>query len=255
MTMDPLLQLILPYLLLLTRVSAFLTVLPVFGWKSLPMVVRAGMAMTMTLFFAMAGVGRVELVELSSVSSLGIGLLVVREIACGVALGLAVHFVFLAVQQAASMMAMQMGHGDAGIVDPSMGGQKAAITILMEMSFVLLFLAAGGHLLLMQLLQRSLVVFPLGGQVDFGALAEGLVRAGSMMLFFALKLAGPVLAGFLVLSVVLGVLARLLPEMNVLTQSFPLRVGLGLLLAAVTLPSLERFGVQFGGWLNRFLIQ
>ncbi len=255
MNMDPLLQLILPYLLLLARVSAFLTVLPVFGWKSLPMVVRAGMAMTMTLFFAMAGVGRVELVELSSVTSLGIGLLVVREIACGVGLGLAVQFVFLAVQQAGSIMAMQMGHGDAGIVDPSMGGQKAAITILIEMSFVLLFLAAGGHLLLMRILQRSLVVFPLGGQVDFGALAEGLVRAGSAMLLFALKLAGPVLAGFLVLSVVLGVLARVLPEMNVLTQSFPLRVGLGLLLAAVTLPSLERFGAQLGGWLNRFLIQ
>ncbi len=255
MNADPLLQLILPYVLLLTRVAAFLTVLPVFGWKSLPMVVRAGMAMTMTVFFAMAGSGRVQPVVLSSsAGALELGLLVVREIICGVALGLAIQFVFLAVQQAASMIAMQMGHGDAGVVDPSMGGQKAAVTMLMEMSFVLLFLAAGGHLLLMQALQRSLVVFPLGGQVDIGALAEGLVQAGSTMLMLALKLAGPVLAGFLILSIVLGVLARVLPEMNVLTQSFPLRVGLGLLLASAVLPSLERFGLQLGGWLNKFLV-
>ena len=242
-------------MLLLARVSAFLIVLPVFGWRSLPTVVRAGMALTMTFFFAMAGIGRVEPVELTSTGALEMGLLTVREIACGLALGLAVQFVFLAVQQAASIMAMQMGHGDAGIIDPTMGGQSSAITMLMEMSFVLLFLAADGHLLLIQILQRSLVVFPLGGQVDFGALAEGLVKAGSTMLLLALKLAGPVLAGFLLLSVVLGVLARVLPEMDVLTMSFPLRVGLGVLLASVTLPSLERFGMELGRWLNGFLIQ
>jgi len=255
MNTDPLLQLILPYVLLLARVSAFLIVLPIFGWRSLPTVVRAGLALTMTVFFAMAGVGRVELGALSSAGALEMGLLIVREITCGLALGLAVQFVFLAVQQAASIMAMQMGSADAGIIDPTMGGQSAAITMLMEMSFVLLFLAAGGHQILIQILQRSLVVFPLGGPVNFGALAEALVRAGSTMMLLSLKLAGPVLAGFLLLSMVLGVLARILPEMNVLTLSFPLRVGLGMLLASATLPCLERFGAELGGWLNKFLIQ
>ena len=254
MNADPLIQLILPYLLLLARVSAFLMVLPIFGWQSLPMVVRAGMALTLTLFFAMSGVGRVD-VDISGAGALAMGLLTVREIACGLALGLAVQLVFLAVQQAANVMALQMGFGDAGIIDPAMGEETSAITTLMEMSFALLFLAAGGHCLLMQVLQRSLTAFPLGGPVDFGALAEGLVQAGSTMLLLALKLAGPVLAGFLLLSMVLGVLARVMPEMNVLTESFPLRVALGLLMASITLPSLERFGAELGGWLNRFLIQ
>ena len=44
MNMDPLLQLILPYVLLLARVSASLIALPIFGWRALPMVVRAGLA-------------------------------------------------------------------------------------------------------------------------------------------------------------------------------------------------------------------
>ncbi len=254
MSADPLLQLILPYLLLLARVSAFLIVLPIFGWKSLPTVVRAGMALTLTFFFAISGIGRVD-VDISGAGALEMGLLTVRELACGLALGLAVQFVFLAVQQAANIMAMQMGFGDAGIIDPAMGEQTTAITTLMEMSFALLFLAAGGHYLLMQILQRSLAVFPLGGPVDFGALAEGLVQAGSTMLLLALKLAGPVLAAFLLLSIVLGVLARVMPEMNVLTESFPLRVALGLLMASVVLPSLERYGIELGGWLNQFLIQ
>ena len=120
MNADPLLQLILPYLLLLARVSAFLIVLPIFGWKSLPTVVRAGMALTLTFFFAISGIGRVD-VDISGAGALEMGLLTVRELACGLALGLAVQFVFLAVQQAANIMAMQMGFGDAGIVDPAMG--------------------------------------------------------------------------------------------------------------------------------------
>lgn len=254
MNADPLIQLILPYLLLLTRVSAFLMVLPIFGWQSLPTVIRAGMALTLTLFFAVAGIGRVD-VDLSGTGALQMGLLTVREIACGLALGLAVQLVYLAVQQAANIMAMQMGFGDAGIMDPAMGEETSAVTTLMEMSFALLFLAAGGHLLLIQILQRSMAVFPLGGLVDFGALAEGLVQAGSTMLLLALKLAGPMLAAFLLLSMVLGVLARVMPEMNVLTESYPLRVALGFLMAAMVLPSLERFGIELGGWLNQFLIQ
>ena len=254
MSTDPLLQLILPYLLLLARVSAFLIVLPIFGWQSLPTVVRAGLALTLTFFFAMAGIGRFD-VDMSPAGALEIALLTARELACGLALGLAVQFVFLAVQQAANIMAMQMGFGDAGVVDPTMGEETSAITMLMEMSFALLFLAAGGHHLLIQILQRSMMVFPLGGPVDFGALAEGLVQAGSTMLLLALKLAGPVLAGFLLLSMVLGVLARVLPEMNILTESFPLRVALGLLMASMAMPSLERFGLELGGWLNQFLIQ
>jgi flagellar biosynthetic protein FliR len=254
MNADWLLQQILPYMLLLARVSAFLIVLPIFGWQALPTIVRAGLAVTITFFFAMSGIGRID-VDMSAAGALEMALLTAREIACGLALGLAVQFVFLAVQQAGNVMAMQMGFADAGILDPTMGEETSAITTLMEMSFALLFLAAGGHYLLMQILQRSMAAFPLGGPVDFGALAEGLVQAGATMLLLALKLAGPVLAGFLLLSLVLGVLARVLPEMNVLTESFPLRVALGFLMASVTLPSLERFGAELGGWLNQFLIQ
>jgi len=255
MNVDLPLQLILPYLLLLTRVAAMMMTMPVFGWQALPMVVRAGLALTVTVFFAMTGLGGPVAVQLTSVGLFEIGLLTVREIICGVALGLAIQFVFLAVQQGANMMAMQMGFSDAGIMDPSMDEQTTAITTLMEMSFVLLFLVAGGHQLLLQIVQRSLLVFPLGGSLDVAALAEGILQAGSTMLLLALKLAGPVLAGFLLLSMVLGVLARVLPEMNILTESFPLRVALGLLLASMVLPSLERFGTELGGWLNQFLVQ
>ena len=94
---------------------------------------------------------------------------------------------------------------------------------------------------------------PVAGGPDFGALAAGVLAAGSAMLLFALKLAAPVLAGFLILAVVLGVLARVLPEMNILLMSLPLRVAVGLILAMAMLPLLQSFTYEVAEWLNRFL--
>ena len=61
------------------------------------------------------------------------------------------------------------------------------------------------------------------------------------MLIHGLKLAAPILAAFLLLMVVLAVLARMVPEMNILFISLPLRVGLGLLMVAIFLPFFSSF--------------
>ena len=85
-------------------------------------------------------------------------------------------------------------------------------------------------------------------------LAEGVLNAGSTMLVFALKTAAPLLAAFLLLSVVLALLARVLPEMNVLLASLPLRVGMGFFMAAAIMPTLNELADELAAWMNRSLI-
>jgi len=63
------------------------------------------------------------------------------------------------------------------------------------------------------------------------------------------------LAGFLILAVVLGVLARVLPEMNILLLSFPLRMGLGLFMASAMVPLLNSFTVQLGRWMSKIVVR
>ena len=177
----------------------------------------------------------------------------VREILCGAALGMAAALVFNAIEQGGVLIGRQMGFAMASILDPSTGQQTQPFGVYLEVVFTMLFLGAGGHHLLLQLIGRSYQVLPPGGEIDFGVLASGVLTAGSTMLVFALKLAAPVLAGFLILAVVLGVLARVLPEMNILMTSLPLRVLVGLMLAAAMVPLLQSFTEDLAGWLNRFL--
>jgi flagellar biosynthetic protein FliR len=84
-------------------------------------------------------------------------------------------------------------------------------------------------------------VFPPGQSVALLDLVDVIVQAGSTMLVLALKLGAPILAGFLLVSVILGVLARVMPEMNILMASFPMRVTAGMVLSLVVLGTMKSF--------------
>ncbi len=248
--MEALGRTVVPLLLVLARVSGFLAALPIFGWRLAPARVKAGLALVLTLVFA--SVLPVE-AHLAEAAWPAVGLLVVREVLTGVGLGLAVAMVFAAVRQAGMIIKRQMGLAVAREVNPMTGEQSQPVGMLMEMCFAFFFLASGGHRLMLQLMARSWDVWPVGQWPEIGEATEALVDAGLAMLLFALRLAAPMLAAFLVLAVVLAILARILPEMNILVASLPLRIGLGLFMAAAILPSIQGFTRELGDWINRFL--
>jgi len=248
--MDEWIGILLPFALLLARVSGFFAVAPFFSWAAAPIRARAGMTLVVTIFLAMVStVG----IDPRGVHWISAGGLVAQEVLCGAGLGLAARLVYQGIQQGAQIIGRQMGMLMANVVDPTSEQRSQPVSIFFEMGFMMLFLAVGGHHLLLQLLAGSYSALPSGGALDMGALSNGVVAAGSTMLLFALKLAAPTLAGFMVLGVLLGVLARVLPEMNILLASFPLRVGLGMFIAAATFPFLEGFAGDLTEWIERFL--
>jgi flagellar biosynthetic protein FliR len=123
----------------------------------------------------------------------------------------------------------------------------------MEMIFVLLFLSANGHHLLLLTISRSYEAFPVGSIPTIPVLVEGIVKAGSIMLIASLRLAAPMLAAFLLLLVVLAVFARIIPDMDILFISMPLRVGLGLLLAGIFFPFINEFVAEFANWMSKLV--
>ena len=125
---------------------------------------------------------------------------------------------------------------------------------LFQVTFAVFFLAAGGHHLLLSVIARSYQAFPMGDVAPMAEFTEGIVRAGSAMMLFMLKLVAPLLAAFLVLSAILGILARALPEMNVLMASLPLRVALGFLIAAAMMPMLNAFAGELAQWMGQYLL-
>ena len=248
--MELMIEKLLGFVMVLTRISAFFIVLPVFGWRSIPARIKVAITVLLTIFFSMIIPLSVDAGQISSLKAI---LLLANEATYGLALGLVTTCIFAAVKFSGRIIERQMGFAMAQILDPLTGERAQPLGSLLEMIFILLFLSANGHHLFLLVISRSYDSFPAGSLPTIPVLAEGVISAGSTMLLHGLKLAAPTLAAFMLLMVVLAVLARMVPEMNILFISLPLRVGLGLLMIAIFVPFFCSFVGEFAKLMGKLL--
>jgi flagellar biosynthetic protein FliR len=248
--MELIIEKLLGFVMVLTRISAFFLILPVFGWENIPVRIKVAMTVLMAIFFSMITPFAIDGRQISGLKA---GLLIVNEAFYGLALGLTAAVVFSAVKLAAGIIEREMGLTMAEILDPLTGESAQPMGMLLEMVFIILFLAANGHHLFLLIISRSYETLPAGSIPTIAALTGGIVKAGSAMLTAGLRLAAPMLAASLLLMVVLAVLARIVPEMDILFISFPLRIWLGLLMAAIFMPFISSFVNEFADLMGKLL--
>lgn len=241
---------LLGFAMILTRISAFLLLVPVFGWKAVPARIKVAIVVLLAAFFSFATPLAVDPGQVSALEAI---ILMANEASYGLALGLVVVLIFSVVKVSGRIIERQMGLAMAEVLDPLTGERTQPLGSLLEMVFVILFLSANGHHLFLLIISRSYEVFPAGSTPTMLVLAGGVIKAGSAMFIAGLRLAAPILAAFLLLMVVLAVLARIVPEMNILFISLPLRVGLGLLMATIALPFINGFVAEFADWMRKLL--
>jgi flagellar biosynthesis protein FliR len=230
--------------------SAFFVCVPVLSWRTIPGVVKVAVGLWVAIFLAS---GVTMPFNPDKITPLQAMLMIGTEIVYGGAMGLVAGMVFSAVRVAGSIVEQQMGFSMSEILDPMTGEPSETISTLLEMVFILLFLAADGHHLLLMMLQKSYQTFPIGTMPDIAAMTNVVVQAGAVMMVTALKLAAPILALFMVMIVVLGVFARVLPDVNILFESMPLRIGVGLAMLSVFLPLMTDFVKEFATWMNKLM--
>lgn len=241
---------LLGFILILTRVSTFFVSMPLFDWTAVPQVIKVSMAVLLTAFFA--AVVPIPVYH-APATSLDAAILIINEAIYGFALGLAATMLFSVVKIAGSVIEQEMGLNMAEIMDPITGESGQAIGMFLEMVFILLLFSANVHHLLLGALAKSYESFPLGSMPNIDLLVTGLITAGSAMLLAALKLVAPILAASMILMVVLAITSRIMPEMDILFLSLPLKIGLGLLMVAFFLPYIETYLTEFAALLNKFL--
>lgn len=237
------------FFLILTRLGAFFAAAPVFSWEVLTLPLKIAIAVVLSLFFSIL----MPPPAASSDSLIEAVLLIGQETLYGLSMGIAAYCLFTVVKMAGQYIEQQMGLSMAQVFDPFSGEEGHPLGLLLEILFILLLFATQSHLLLLQILSRSFERYPLGMTPHLAALMESILRSGSAMFLLALQMAAPLLAAFLLLLVVLAFMARVAPETNILFLSFPLRIGIGLLIIGFFIPYLNDYIHQFAQWLNRLL--
>jgi len=217
----------------LFRIGALVLAAPIFSASSVPVKIRVGLALMLTLAVAPL-VPTPPAVELFSLASLAI---IVQQILIGATLGFTLQLVFAAIITGGQVVAMQMGLGFAQMVDPQNGLQVPVLSQFYLMMATLVFLALNGHLILVDVLVGSFQTMPISAN---GLLPEDfwqLARWGSYVFGGAVSMAIPTIAALLIVNISFGVMNRSAPQLNIFGIGFPVMMLFGFAIIFVTLPS------------------
>ncbi|MCM1440895.1 MAG: flagellar biosynthetic protein FliR [Roseburia sp.] len=228
------------FLFVTARVSGFILFNPILGRTNIPAAFRTGMVLVLTVFVTSmseqqpaAPAGVVEFV-----------ILMLLEMAVGFLLGMAVNFFFYIPQLAGSMIDTQMGMTMNQMYDAGAQANLSVTGQLLNTLMTLLFFAGGGHFTLLRLFLTSEQVVPYG-QVSISLDAYRLL----LELFvectvLAVKLCMPILAAELIAQVGMGVLMKVIPQINVFAINIELKVIVGLALLLVLVIPFSEFLLQ-----------
>ncbi len=180
-------------------------------------------------------------------------LLAIREVACGVLMGFAGQFLFYAVEIAGQMIGFQSGLSIVSSIDPNTNANSDVLTKLYRLLTVLLFLSFNGHHMMMQTLVDSFNIVPLGEFSIDGRITEWAYHTGSIVMAKGIQLASPLMISLLLTDIGLGILTRVAPTMNVFVLGFPLKIGMTLFLASITIGVVTNiFSIQYVQFMSAF---
>ncbi len=221
------------FLLVILRAAGIFIVAPVFGHRSVPALVKVGVLICL-------GVALVPTISTSALAPTGsiwqLSGLAAKEILIGVLIGLVFQLLFMGAKTAGSVIGYQMGFALVSMPDVEEGGQ---ITILGSFWYVvalLIFLTIDGHHLVLTAFADSYEAIPPGAAALPASVAELVIGYTAYVFVIALKMAAPVMITLFLTDVALGTIAKTMPTMNVFFVGFPVKIGVGLMVMALSLP-------------------
>jgi len=161
--------------------------------------------------------------------------LVVNEALVGIILGLMSRLIFTAAEFGGTIIGYQMGFAAANVFDPQNQRQTSLLSEFQNIFAIFIFLSTNAHHIFIRAAVRSYAILP-PGKLDFShAAVPYLMKLSSQMFALSLQFSAPVLAILLLSGLILGILARAFPQLNVFLLSFPLNIGISFIVIALTL--------------------
>ena len=217
------------YLLTFARIGTLMMLLPGLGEQSVSPRIRLAFALLVSLIlFPM--VRPLLPMQGAALAAPGLISLLIGELLIGLVLGPTVRMVLAALQTTGVIVSQQLGLSYAMTVDPTQGGQQAALGNFLMMLGITLILATDLHHVALDAIGRSYVMLPPDGVLAMGEAAQLALRAMARGFLLAVQISAPFIAFGILFNVGLGVLSRLMPQMQVFFIAVPASVLIGMLI-------------------------
>lgn len=221
-------------IMVFARLIGFVRLAPVFNRKEIPSIVKLALCLLLTL--VITPFVKTDLMVMDSfVLSICLNIIV------GALIGYMAQLILLAVEAGADMINMQMGLSSAMVLDPTTSSQVSILSKIMALLGILTFIHLGGIYWLIRALMRSFEIFPIyATSIPLNEIVnmQYLISMSSNVLYMGLQIASPVLLATLGQDIILGVISKTAPQVNVFQLSFLFKPVLGAAIMIWILPML-----------------
>jgi flagellar biosynthetic protein FliR len=216
------------------RIGAAFVAAPVFGAVTVPLPVRV----TLSGAIGILVMNSVPIQPPAEIFSLVTILAVIAELLVGLTIGFILQIAFAAPLIASEIIGISMGIGFASAINPQSGQSTPALGQFMSILLTLLFLSLNGHLVLVELVVHSYEALPPGAAWIEPARLKGIAMFGGYAFLAGLLLALPVGFLLLCLNIIVGMLSRSAPALNLFAIGMPASLGMGLIALLVGMPAM-----------------
>lgn len=222
------------FLLIFVRMTGLFVAAPIFGRRNVPVYFKIGFAFTTTIL--LANVIKINY-NVATDSFLLYSLYIIKEFIVGVVIGYVAYIVFTSIYIAGQIIDMQIGFGMVNVYDPISNIQVPVTANLYYMLAMIIFLVTNGHHMLIKALFQSFDLIHLGSAGIGPKLVDNSIDLFQQVFSIGFKIAAPIVVAVLVTDVVLGIISKTIPQMNVFILGMPLKILIGVIIVMITIPA------------------
>jgi flagellar biosynthetic protein FliR len=236
---------VLAFMLTFVRIGTAVMIMPGVGDSFVPQNVRLHIAVA--LAFVLYPL-TMSYMPSPMPSTTGLLMLITMEFVIGVFFGSIARALMTATDTAGMIISISSGLGSAQLFNPSLAAQGSLIGAFMSVTGVTVLLMSNMHHLLFMGIVESYQLFPIGALPDAGSMADLFARTVSASFEIGIKIASPFIVMTLVIYVGMGVLSRLMPQVQVFQIALPIQILMSIVLMMLTLSAAMLY------WLSQYQI-
>lgn len=215
---------------IMMRMAGCILMNPIFGRTNIPIVVKSGIIMVLTIL--VYGVSDPVEIDVGA-NAVGYAALLLKEFAAGYVLGTVFNFFLSAILYAGAVIDYQMGLSMSTIYDAQSNSSISMTSNLLNMIFIICFLTTDSHLTLLRIFLSSADVVPYGTIALGREAASAALAMFSQFMSLVLRLAIPMLAVQLFVEVGVGILMKTIPQINIFVINIQAKILIGLVILLI----------------------
>ncbi len=249
---------ILSFFAVLVRITVLFAVLPLLGDRFVPSTLKVlfGLATSFIVFPSLTAKGFIHTEDAAvwGSSVAGITWMIVQEAGLALILGYTARLIFDAIQFGGNLVGNFMGFSAANTFDPHQESQTQVIAELQAALATLVFLSLDGHYLMLKAALDSFHWVGLGKAALGSSVSHQLTLFTAKVIEFGVLLSAPIAICLFVVNVAFGIMAKAMPQLNVLVLSFAVSALVGLAILLIGLPEFQSVSGSVLGRVDEWLI-